>query len=121
MACRIGPAADPGAVLDPDLRVYRITGLGSPTRRRPPSSPTHTPNATVLAIAEHAAALIAGPRSPGRPPALARRAATGGRLAGHWALRQPPPGPHPGTIRDASQAGPPVPEFANKRVQFSRL
>jgi choline dehydrogenase len=56
--CRIGPAADPGAVTDPHLRVHGITGLRLADASVMPSVPNAHPNATVLAVAEKAAALI---------------------------------------------------------------
>jgi choline dehydrogenase len=60
--CRIGPAADPGAVTDPQLRVHGITGLRLADASVMPSVPNAHPNATVLAVAEKAAALITGGR-----------------------------------------------------------
>jgi choline dehydrogenase len=69
--CRIGPGTDPGAVVDPELRVHGITGLRVADASVTPVIPNAHPNATVLAIAEHAASLIAGRRSPGRAPAPA--------------------------------------------------
>jgi choline dehydrogenase len=69
--CRIGPGTDPGAVVDPELRVHGITGLRVADASVMPLIPNAHPNATVLAIAERAASLIAGRRSPGRAPAQA--------------------------------------------------
>jgi len=69
--CRIGPGTDPGAVLDPELRVHQITGLRVADASVMPVIPNAHPNATVLAIAEHAAGLIAGRRYPGHAPAQA--------------------------------------------------
>jgi choline dehydrogenase len=69
--CRIGPGTDPGAVVDAELRVHGITGLRVADASVMPLVPNAHPNATVLAIAERAASLIAGRRSPGRAPAPA--------------------------------------------------
>jgi choline dehydrogenase len=69
--CRIGPSTDQGAVVDPELRVHGITGLRVAEASVMPLVPNAHPNATVLAIAERAASLIAGRRSPGRAPAPA--------------------------------------------------
>jgi choline dehydrogenase len=57
--CRIGADADPGAVVDADLRVRGITGLRVADASVMPVIPNAHPNATVLAIAEKAASLIA--------------------------------------------------------------
>jgi choline dehydrogenase len=56
--CRMG--ADPGAVTDPWLRVRGITGLRLADASVMPVIVNAHPNATVLAIAEKAAALITG-------------------------------------------------------------
>ncbi len=64
--CRIGAGADPGAVIDAGLRVRGITGLRIADASVIPLIPNAPLHATVLAIAEKAAGLIAG-RSPGRP------------------------------------------------------
>ena len=56
--CRMGP--DPGAVTDLELRVRGITGLRIADASVMPAIPNAHPNATVLAIAEKAAALISG-------------------------------------------------------------
>jgi choline dehydrogenase len=58
--CRIGPSADDGAVTDPELRVHGISGLRVADASVMPvivNAPLH---ATVLAVAERAADLIAG-------------------------------------------------------------
>jgi choline dehydrogenase len=54
--CRIG--TDPAAVVDPQLRVRGIAGLRVADASVMPVIPNAPPNATVLAIAERAAALI---------------------------------------------------------------
>jgi choline dehydrogenase len=69
--CRIGPAADPAAVVDPELRVHGITGLRVADASVTPVIPNAHPNATVLAIAERAAGLIGGHRPPSHAPAKA--------------------------------------------------
>jgi choline dehydrogenase len=74
--CRIGPGTDPGAVVDPELRVHGITGLRVADASVMPLIPNAHPNATVLAIAERAASLIAGRTSPGY-------ASAPGRTSGH--------------------------------------
>jgi choline dehydrogenase len=61
--CRIGPGTDPGAVVDTELRVHGITGLRVADASVTPVIPNAHPHATVLAIAERAAGLIAGRRS----------------------------------------------------------
>jgi choline dehydrogenase len=58
--CRMGPDTDAGAVTDLQLRVRGITGLRVADASVMPSIPNAHPNATVLAIAEKAAALISG-------------------------------------------------------------
>jgi choline dehydrogenase len=58
--CRMGPDADPGAVVDPQLRVRGITGLRVADASVIPVIPNAPLNATVLAIAEKAASLITG-------------------------------------------------------------
>jgi choline dehydrogenase len=50
--------SDPGAVVDPDLRVYGITGLRIADASVLPIIPNAPLNATVLAVAEKAAELI---------------------------------------------------------------
>jgi choline dehydrogenase len=56
--CRIG--TDPATVTDPQLRVHGIDGLRVADASVMPSIPAANTNATVLAIAERAADLIAG-------------------------------------------------------------
>ena len=58
--CRMGPDTDAGAVTDLQLRVRGITGLRVADASVMPVIPNAHPNATVLAIAEKAAALISG-------------------------------------------------------------
>jgi choline dehydrogenase len=58
--CRIGPASDPGAVTDPGLRVHGIVGLRLADASVMPLIPNAPLHATVLAVAEKAAALITG-------------------------------------------------------------
>ena len=58
--CRIGPDADPDAVVDPQLRVRGITGLRVADASVMPVIPNAPLNGTVLAIAEKAASLITG-------------------------------------------------------------
>ena len=57
--CRIGAGTYPGAVVDPELRVRGITGLRIADASVIPVIPNAPLNATVLAIAEKAADLIA--------------------------------------------------------------
>lgn len=56
--CRLG--SDPGSVVDLELRVRGVDGLRVADSSVMPSIPTANTNATVLAIAERAAALITG-------------------------------------------------------------
>jgi len=58
--CRMGPEADAGAVVDPQLRVRGITGLRVADASVIPVIPNAPLHATVLAIAEKAASLITG-------------------------------------------------------------
>ena len=58
--CRIGSDADPGAVVDTELRVRGITGLRVADASVMPVIPNAPLHATVLAIAEKAASLITG-------------------------------------------------------------
>lgn len=57
--CRMG--TDPGAVIDPQLRVRGVAGLRVADASVMPVIPNAHPNATVLAIAERAAELVSGP------------------------------------------------------------
>jgi choline dehydrogenase len=57
--CRIGPDPDAGAVVDLELRVHGITGLRIADASVIPVIPNAPLHATVLAIAEKAADLIA--------------------------------------------------------------
>ncbi len=57
--CRMG--SDDGAVVDPDLRVRGVAGLRVADASVMPLIPNAHPHATVLAIAERAAALITAP------------------------------------------------------------
>lgn len=56
--CRIG--VDELAAVDPDLRVHGLQGLRIADASVMPAIPSMNPNATVMAIAERAAALITG-------------------------------------------------------------
>ena len=56
--CRIGAGADPGAVVDTELRVRGVTGLRIADASVFPLIPNAPLNATVLAVAERAADLI---------------------------------------------------------------
>jgi choline dehydrogenase len=56
--CRIGTARD--GVVDNELRVHGVDGLRIVDASVMPAIPPANPNATVLAIAERAAELIAG-------------------------------------------------------------
>jgi choline dehydrogenase len=56
--CRIGAGADPGAVVDTDLRVRGVTGLRVADASVIPVIPNAPLNSTVLAVAERAADLI---------------------------------------------------------------
>jgi len=58
--CRMGPEADPDAVVDLQLRVRGITGLRVADASVMPVIPNAPLHATVLAIAEKAASLITG-------------------------------------------------------------
>lgn len=60
--CRIGPAADDGAVVDPGLRVHGIDGLRVADASVMPVIPNAPLHATVLAVAEKAAAIITAGR-----------------------------------------------------------
>jgi choline dehydrogenase len=63
--CRMGTGD--GAVVDPHLRVGGVAGLRVADASVMPVIPNAHPNATVLAIAERAADLIARPQDPGPP------------------------------------------------------
>jgi choline dehydrogenase-like flavoprotein len=58
--CRIGRSPDDGAVTDTELRVYGIDGLRVADASVMPVIPNAPLHATVLAVAERAAALITG-------------------------------------------------------------
>ena len=59
--CRIGSAADRGAVVNPQLRIHGITGLRVADASVMPVIPNAPLHATVRAIAEKAADLITAP------------------------------------------------------------
>ena len=59
---RMGAAADPGAVLDPQLRVRGVAGLRVADAAAFPSLTTVNPMAAVLMLAERAADLIRAAR-----------------------------------------------------------
>ena len=70
--CAIGPEPGGGAVVDPELRVYGVSGLRVADASVMPlivNAPLH---ATVLAVAERAADLIAGRRVGPAPQAASR-------------------------------------------------
>ncbi len=56
---RMGPAGDPGAVVDERLRVHGVTGLRVVDASVLPSAPRATPNLTCMMVAERAAAWMA--------------------------------------------------------------
>lgn len=58
--CRMGAAGDPGAVLDPQLRVRGIAGLRVADAAAFPVLTSVNPVVTILMLAERAAALIRG-------------------------------------------------------------
>ena len=65
-ACRMGPATDPTAVVDDQLRVRGVAGLRVADSSIMPSMPSANTNAATMMIAEKAADMILG-RTP--PPA----------------------------------------------------
>ncbi|MGR4871157.1 GMC family oxidoreductase [Variovorax sp. LARHSF232] len=64
--CRMAPESDPTAVVDADLRVRGIEGLRVVDASIMPMIPSANTFAATLAIAEKAADMIAGKRSPPR-------------------------------------------------------
>ena len=74
--CRIGSRPDDGAVVDAELRVHGIDGLRVADASVIPLIPNAPLHATVLAVAERAADLIAGRRAAALPQP---QAAAGGR------------------------------------------
>jgi choline dehydrogenase len=67
--CAIGPSADDGAVVDPELRVHGISGLRIADASVMPLIPNAPLHATVLAVAERAASLITGRQADPAPQA----------------------------------------------------
>jgi choline dehydrogenase len=68
--CRMGPASDPTAVVDDELRVRGLSGLRVVDASVMPTMPSANLNASVLMIAEKAADMIRGKAPP--EPALLR-------------------------------------------------
>ncbi|KAH8276451.1 hypothetical protein KR044_002718 [Drosophila immigrans] len=66
--CRMGPASDPMAVVDPRLRVYGVTGLRVADASIMPTIVNGNPNAGVIAIGEKASDLIKEDWGMRRPP-----------------------------------------------------
>ncbi|PZP92048.1 MAG: choline dehydrogenase [Variovorax paradoxus] len=56
--CRMGPASDPGAVVDAQLRVHGLAGLRVADASIMPSMPSGNTGAPTMAIAEKAAELV---------------------------------------------------------------
>jgi choline dehydrogenase len=63
-ACRMGPEADPGAVVDDRLRVRGVDGLRVADSSVMPSMPSANTNATTMMIAEKAADFMLGRPAP---------------------------------------------------------
>jgi choline dehydrogenase-like flavoprotein len=85
---RMGPAGDPGAVVDQELRVRGVEGLRIVDTSVLPTAPSRGPAATAVLLGERAAELMTGAVSP-RP----RPAPSGG-----------PSGCRPPTAQDAADA-----------------
>ena len=62
-SARLGLADDPGAVVDPELRVHGLAGLRVVDTSVLPTVPRRGPAATALMLGERAADLIAGSRT----------------------------------------------------------
>lgn len=72
---RMGPDADPGAVVDQELRVRGVDGLRVADTSILPTTPSRGPAATAVLLGERAADLMTGAVS--RPPGPARPAGSG--------------------------------------------
>jgi choline dehydrogenase len=59
-SARLGPVDDPGAVVDPELRVHGLRGLRVVDTSVLPTVPRRGPAATALVLGERAADLVAG-------------------------------------------------------------